>query len=412
MKPLRILALTLLCCACLPQGKISNRNVAYLYSYPAPEYTPGLSLFHFSTDSTSLLVRISPSALGQTREEGNATASFTVAGLLFNDYAAPMPLDSFRHTFSITGDEFDRPAADREIRFKTTQPSSLVIDVRVTDHNSAYRYATLLELARRHTNDPQNFKVTDAGSPLVHEFLTSETVFITHNSRRNNLNVRYVATDRKPAWPPHILQPSVHPRVIEDSSFAILSTAAAEFPREGIYIITTNAPDGKGLMLMKFHPDYPRITTPGLLVETLRYITKNEEYGKMTSAADKKMEVDEFWLKRAGSFERAKALIREYYTRVEFANLHFASFKEGWKTDRGMIYIIYGPPDNIYLDGGSESWIYDATINEPVQRFDFTREEHPFSARNYVLARHPALENGWNIAVHRWRSGRVSEVTR
>jgi GWxTD domain-containing protein len=39
----------------------------------------------------------------------------------------------------------------------------------------------------------------------------------------------------------------------------------------------------------------------------------------------------------------------EHYRRIEFANKHFqtASGTPGWKTDRGHIYIVYGPPDEI-----------------------------------------------------------------
>ncbi len=38
----------------------------------------------------------------------------------------------------------------------------------------------------------------------------------------------------------------------------------------------------------------------------------------------------------------------EYQKRIKYANEHFRAFKkEGWKTDRGRVYIVYGPPTNI-----------------------------------------------------------------
>ena len=40
-------------------------------------------------------------------------------------------------------------------------------------------------------------------------------------------------------------------------------------------------------------------------------------------------------------------LMEEYYRRVDYANKNFAVYMEGWRTDRGMIYIIFGPPANI-----------------------------------------------------------------
>jgi len=47
----------------------------------------------------------------------------------------------------------------------------------------------------------------------------------------------------------------------------------------------------------------------------------------------------------------------EHYRRLAYANTHFAASVPGWKTDRGRIYIMYGPPDTVdrhYSAAGSE----------------------------------------------------------
>ena len=44
----------------------------------------------------------------------------------------------------------------------------------------------------------------------------------------------------------------------------------------------------------------------------------------------------------------------EHYMRLAFANEHFSSNVPGWMTDRGRIYILYGPPDSIEVDKGFE----------------------------------------------------------
>ena len=46
------------------------------------------------------------------------------------------------------------------------------------------------------------------------------------------------------------------------------------------------------------------------------------------------------------SLERAKELIKNYYGRLQHANLFFTSYLEGWKTDRGMIFMIFGERTN------------------------------------------------------------------
>jgi hypothetical protein len=39
--------------------------------------------------------------------------------------------------------------------------------------------------------------------------------------------------------------------------------------------------------------------------------------------------------------------MEQYYARVEYANKHFSHFQEGWRTDMGMVYITFGPPNNV-----------------------------------------------------------------
>lgn len=58
--------------------------------------------------------------------------------------------------------------------------------------------------------------------------------------------------------------------------------------------------------------------------------------------------IDQFWLRRnptPGTVENT--FKEEHYRRIAYANEHFASSVPGWKTDRGRIYITYGPPDEI-----------------------------------------------------------------
>jgi hypothetical protein len=55
----------------------------------------------------------------------------------------------------------------------------------------------------------------------------------------------------------------------------------------------------------------------------------------------------------------------EHYRRIAYANQHFASAIPGWKTDRGRIYIVYGPPDEIEDHSGT------ATVPFPWQQWRY-----------------------------------------
>ncbi len=66
--------------------------------------------------------------------------------------------------------------------------------------------------------------------------------------------------------------------------------------------------------------------------------------------------VEQFWRQRDPTPDTDENEFKEeHYRRIAYANEHFASGIPGWKTDRGRIYIIHGPPDEIesHAAGGS-----------------------------------------------------------
>jgi GWxTD domain-containing protein len=93
------------------------------------------------------------------------------------------------------------------------------------------------------------------------------------------------------------------------------------------------------------------ITDMEKATDQLRYIAKGSEIDYIREAAtsdEKQKRFLAFWSKYNPTPKAShNALMEEYYSRVEYANKNYASFMEGWKTDRGMILIRFGPPQNI-----------------------------------------------------------------
>ena len=84
--------------------------------------------------------------------------------------------------------------------------------------------------------------------------------------------------------------------------------------------------------------------------DVLYIITKkqNEDFLNLKTNDEKEQFVENFWLRRDPTPETEKNEFREeYYERIAFANENFALGIQGWRTDRGMIYILYGKPDKI-----------------------------------------------------------------
>ena len=86
-------------------------------------------------------------------------------------------------------------------------------------------------------------------------------------------------------------------------------------------------------------------------IRQLRYVADGSEMDHIQDGqtdAVRLKRFEEFWEDRdpTPSTERNEAF-EEFYTRVEFANNNFKSYTEGWLTDKGHVYIVFGHPHNI-----------------------------------------------------------------
>ncbi len=103
-------------------------------------------------------------------------------------------------------------------------------------------------------------------------------------------------------------------------------------------------------------------------IKQLRYVAYQSDVDYINEGnteAERQMRFEAFWKKLDPSpgTDRNEAF-EEYYSRIDYANRAFKSFQEGWLTDKGMVYIIFGPPyssdrQNNYNDGRIyERWVY------------------------------------------------------
>ena len=124
----------------------------------------------------------------------------------------------------------------------------------------------------------------------------------------------------------------------------------------------------------------------------------------MKAAKGDKKAFDRVILSVTGNTERAKNLMRNYFKRVEWANYYFTSYKEGWKTDRGMIYILFGLPEEVYKFSDREVWNYKSPSLKVT--FNFVKSSTLFDPDNYVLIREKKFQETWYEKVDLWRNAR------
>jgi GWxTD domain-containing protein len=175
--------------------------------------------------------------------------------------------------------------------------------------------------------------------------------------------------------------------------------------REGFYFLQadTSTLQGKGLRVENRY--FPRTRTIEAFAGPIRYLSTNEEWTELEREGFSKQAIDRYWLRMTQSEDRARRIIRSYYRRVTAANRLFTSFKEGWKTDQGMIYVLYGPPDVVQARFDGEVWIYRPKGDIPELNFTFVRTVNPFAPNYHQLVRNKDYARTHFQIVSRWRRG-------
>ena len=117
------------------------------------------------------------------------------------------------------------------------------------------------------------------------------------------------------------------------------------------------------------------------LNEDVAYIITQEErdaFKRLQTDDEREQFIEQFWLRRDPTPDTMENEFKEeHYRRIAYTNEHYASGIPGWKTDRGRIYIAYGPPDDIedHSSGG--------TYERPREEGGGSTSTYPFQQWRY-----------------------------
>jgi GWxTD domain-containing protein len=117
------------------------------------------------------------------------------------------------------------------------------------------------------------------------------------------------------------------------------------------------------------------------LNEDVVYIITPDErkaFLQLETNEEREQFIESFWLRRSSNPDLpTNDFKEEHYRRIAYANEHFASGIPGWKTDRGRIYIIWGPPDEI------ESHPTGGTWDRPMEEGGGSTTTYPWETWRY-----------------------------
>jgi len=117
------------------------------------------------------------------------------------------------------------------------------------------------------------------------------------------------------------------------------------------------------------------------LNEDVIYIISPEErqaFLQLATNEEREQFIEQFWLRRSSNPDLPDNDFKEeHYRRIAYANEHFASGIPGWKTDRGRMYIMWGPADEV------ESHPSGGTYDRPMEEGGGSTTTYPWETWRY-----------------------------
>jgi GWxTD domain-containing protein len=394
----------------------SRKEVSATYNQGDIELKAVFKVYHFSSDSSRIFVRMNTDNLLYSR---SASQNFSAQAQV-------------KITPKIIGEDDARTLPSKKIRFSDIDDRKVPKEILATADfylPAGKRYELLLEvtdLNRMKTSKEilvsdkamagtrEFFLARDeSGLPLFTDRIVGNERYTisTSSSTGQRIYVRYY--NRKfPLPPPPFAFFEYSPFDYNADETYILEldanqSATFDAAGEGFYHFQTDTAGKEGFTLFISSEEFPEVKKIENMVDPFRFLVSGKEYKEVITAADMKAAVEGFWIDWSGNKERARSSIKAYYSRVEDANEYFSSHVEGWKSDRGMIYMIYGKPNKVYRTPLLETWIYGEENNPLSITFNFVKVINPFTSNDYRLNREDYYKPSWYRSIEAWRNGRV-----
>ena len=392
--------------------------LASLYNPSQMSLHPDFSLFHESDQTSMLYIRIYPAELrfSQTNEQAEYRALLGIHYRLIELDPSSMEgvvVDSSSVTYKLLEEDEGRPAFFATLPMRIMSGYRYLLRMEAKDLQRGSMGLEYLYIDKTNPYSSQNFKVVSlySGYPkFMRFFMPGEKFNLQYRDpAADSVIINYYRLESElPRQPVTSSVDYTLDRDVDTSFVSPLSdTTEFDLVREGMYFFRVDPDRLEGLTLFNFGGSFPEVKTPTELMEPIFYLATLAEYRDLRKKPNRKLGVDDFWLKIGNSVERSRELIRIYYNRVVYSNLYFTSNKEGWKTDQGMIFILFGPPSRIRMTGKGERWYYFARRRSKAVEFRFDRQPDQFSYDHLVWIRTPESQSMWNEAIRSWRNGKV-----
>lgn len=388
-------------------------NVAFAGENSAVEVD--VFAYHVNDSLTRIYYKISTDNLMFKRMDSSQTfyADVYIACKLIPDINSRTIIDSIsQYVTKRFPENGESKAIEGSFGLKLKETPFAYLDFWFIDKNKNLKHVKPISIVKRNRMVEQNYLLyLKDGLAFKNTFYANEDVrLVSDQNKGKTVEIDCYFKDFGIALPPFSNQKPDELKYKPDSVFSLVldDKAMISMPKAGFYHIRSDLQNNDGLSVFTYEKSYPGVNNIDEMINCTRYIMSKEEFQSCKYSNDQKTCIDNFWLSIAGSNERAKELLRKYYNRVKEANKRYTSYTQGWKTDRGMVFIIFGEPVNTYKSKSEEVWVYGQEIDVNSLRFVFKQTENPFSNNDYILQRSHLYKEPWYSAVDYWRQGRMS----
>lgn len=283
--------------------------------------------------------------------------------------------------------------------------------IKIVNKKSGIDYAYDIPLMDdyNYSSDGLVFYEEDGITPMLSSFVNvnSSLQLKSINAHDEQVFVYYYSQYFDEAVPPMIIEDQRASKGLTiDSVFMVQLNEPFTLKSEGLYFFQKDSSSAKGISVRIQDAYYPLTKTFESVLEPLIYISTRTETEAIRNARDPKKAFEDYWINLVKIPNLATSTVKKYYDRVEAANYLFTNFEEGWKSDMGMIYIVYGPPNDVYKSEEIIDWVYNRDLTMPVIRFSFYKVKNVFTDHHYTLLRKKTYDKNWFKSVELWRDGK------
>jgi hypothetical protein len=404
---------------------VDHKDLSYLYNPTKSLINPRYCVINQTDESSQLSVRFSNNDLffSEANPQGIAIAQILITVKLYSMSQGKALADTAVLNLTIQK-ETGKQEYVYNIPLKVEKGIEYLAEVKILDRLRLLAAQDFIQFNTLSTTNRYNFLVqghfdkNELFSPVLR--IDEYVNLVYSRGHVDSLFISFYKPFREAPDPPSMLLPE---KTLDYDPQQVVALPYSDslpmmFPKEGIYLCSVDRNIKDGFTFLNLGSTYPKVTTPEGMIEPLVYLASQDEMTELKSAVKPKAALDEFWIKCGGNVDKSRELIRIFYTRVMYSNFYFTSYKEGWRSERGMIYIIYGPPDKVYKTSEGEIWGYKKpvvrskwggrfTVTDSYLFFSFKKRADIFSDNDFYLSRNETLITFWDKAIASWRKGIV-----